>query len=104
MICLGKTYIAINKNEVEKAHSSSGGCFYPIAASVIQAGGAVFGVAMNEDFRAAHECAWTLEEARRFCGSKYLRSDLGQLSEGRKDFGTGKMRFIYWDAMPVRRA
>ncbi len=77
MICLGKTYIAINKNEVEKAHSSSGGCFYPIAASVIQAGGAVFGVAMNEDFRAAHECAWTLEEARRFCGSKYLRSDLG---------------------------
>ncbi len=49
---MGKTYIAINKNEVEKAHSSSGGCFYPIAASVIQAGGAVFGVAMNEDFRA----------------------------------------------------
>ncbi len=36
---MGKTYIAININEVEKAHSSSGGCFYPIAASVIQAGG-----------------------------------------------------------------
>ena len=72
-----ETYIAINQNEEEKNSSSSGGMFYPIAKNIINKGGVIFGVAFDDNLVARHEYATNLEDAKKFQGSKYVRSDLG---------------------------
>lgn len=92
-----KTYIAINKNEEERHNSSSGGMYYPIAKYVLNNNGVVFGVRYNENLLAIHDYAETLEDAKKFQGSKYMRSDLNNsykraeefLKEGRYVLFTG---------------
>lgn len=65
-----------NRDEAECAAGSSGGIFLPLAKSVVARGGVVFGVAFSERFTAEHQCAETVEDARKFCGSKYIQSDV----------------------------
>ncbi|BFK82356.1 Coenzyme F420 hydrogenase/dehydrogenase, beta subunit C-terminal domain [Clostridium baratii] len=72
----GDTYIAINNNTNEKRRSSSGGMFYPLARYAISKGGVVFGVTFNEELKAVHDYAENLEDAKKFQGSKYVRSNL----------------------------
>lgn len=92
-----KTYIAINKNEEERYNSASGGMYYPIAKYVLNNNGVVFGVRYNENLLAIHDYAETLEDAKKFQGSKYMRSDLNNsykrveefLKEGRYVLFTG---------------
>lgn len=73
---LEDTYIAVNKNDEEKRNSASGGMFFPIAKYVIEKKGVVFGVVFDKNLKAQHEYAETLEDAKKFQGSKYVRSDL----------------------------
>lgn len=92
-----KAYVAINNSNEQLKESSSGGMFYILAEYTIKNNGVVFGVTYNKNLKAVHECAETLEECKKFCGSKYVRSDLQDsyskvkqfLDEGRKVLFTG---------------
>lgn len=87
-----KAYIAINKNEEELKISSSGGMFFILAKYVTENNGVVFGVAYDQEVRAFHKYASTLEECKKFCGSKYVRSNLKDTYKEAKDFlENGKM-------------
>lgn len=71
-----KAYACINKSEEQLQFASSGGIFYILAEYVIKNDGVVFGVAYNKELMAIHDFAETLQECKKFCGSKYVRSDL----------------------------
>ena len=71
-----KAFVAINNSKEQLKQSSSGGMFYIFAEYVIKQGGVVFGVTYNDKLVVVHEYAETLEECKKFCGSKYVRSDL----------------------------
>ncbi len=87
-----EAYIAINNNKEELKISASGGMFYILAKYVIKNKGVVFGVTYNEKLEAVHECATTIEECKKFCGSKYVRSDLKDTYKKVKEFlDSGKL-------------
>lgn len=71
-----KAYAAINNSEEQLTISSSGGMFYILAQYVIDRKGAVCGVTYNDSLEAVHDFAETMEECKRFCGSKYVRSNV----------------------------
>ena len=60
----------------DKKRSASGGMFYVIAKQIISMKGVVFGVTFDEKLVAKHDYAQTLEDAKKFQDSKYVRSDL----------------------------
>ena len=64
-----------NKDEHERAKSSSGGVFVEVAKYILNNDGVVYGVEMNNDFQVKHGRATTIEDARKFQGSKYVQSD-----------------------------
>lgn len=64
-----------NKDEHEREKSSSGGIFVEVAKFILNNDGVVYGVEMNDDFQVKHGRATTLEDARKFQGSKYVQSD-----------------------------
>lgn len=71
-----KAFVAINNEKQQLKESSSGGMFYILAEYVIRNKGVVFGVKYNENLEAIHAYAENMEECRKFCGSKYVRSNL----------------------------
>lgn len=81
-----EAYIAINNNKEELKISASGGMFYILVKYVIEKQGVVFGVTYNENLEAIHEYATTIEECKKFCGSKYVRSDLKNTYKEAKEF------------------
>ena len=81
-----EAYIAINNNKEELNISSSGGMFYLLAKYTIRNNGIVFGVTYNNNLEAINEYATTLEECKKFCGSKYVRSDLKDTYKEAKEF------------------
>lgn len=72
-----RTYMAINKNKEELRKSASGGMFYILAKYVIEKNGVVFGVEYGENLRVQHNYYETLEDCKKFQGSKYVRSNVG---------------------------
>jgi len=92
-----KIYAAKNKNEHERKESSSGGIFIVLAHKIIDEGGVVFGASFNDDWEVLHACAQSLEEVRKFQGSKYVQSVINDtyrlaekyLKDGRKVLFTG---------------
>lgn len=92
-----KAYLTINKSEEQLKNSSSGGMFYILAEYVIEKSGVVFGVTYNEKLEAVHDYADNIEDCKKFCGSKYVRSNLNDsyqkvkkfLNEGRYVLFTG---------------
>jgi len=71
-----KVYASYTTNEIELKECSSGGMFYILVKYVIENNGVVFGVKFNEQLKAEHDYAETLEECKKFRGSKYVRSDI----------------------------
>lgn len=69
-------YMAINKNLDERKNSASGGMFYLLAKYVIDRKGVVFGVEYTEDLKVRHNYYDTLEDCKKFQGSKYVRSNI----------------------------
>ena len=67
-------YAAINSDNDERYKSSSGGVFWMLAKQIINYGGVIFGAAFNEDWMVIHSSATTMEEVRKFQGSKYVQS------------------------------
>lgn len=81
-----RAFIAINKVEQQLKHSSSGGMFFILAEYIIKKNGVVFGVAYNEKLEVVHKYAETLSDCKKFCGSKYVRSNLQNSYELVKEF------------------
>lgn len=70
-------YACKNKNEQVRLESSSGGVFSNLCEYVIGKGGVVFGAAFNENLEVEHMEATTIEECKKFRGSKYVQSKVG---------------------------
>lgn len=97
------TYAAINKNYEEKQRSSSGGMFFPIAKYVIKNNGVVFGVVQDKKLNVYHDYAETIEECKKFQGSKYVRSDLRNSFVQVKEF-LDKNRIVLFTGTPCQCA
>jgi len=72
-----KAFACINKNELIRSQSSSGGLFTLIAERIIDDGGVVFGAKFNDDFEVVHDFEETKEGIGKFRGSKYVQSRIG---------------------------
>lgn len=73
-----KTVYAVKyKDEAVRAASRSGGVFTALSDAVLDAGGVVYGCALDEHFEAEHRRAATKEKRNAFRGSKYVQSRMG---------------------------
>ena len=86
-----KGFASWSTNENIRKNSSSGGVFYELSHTIITSGGVVCGAAFNEKGILTQQKAETLEEARKFRGSKYVQSYNGfSYSEIGKELKKGK--------------
>lgn len=65
------------KDDILRLNSSSGGIFSLLATKVIDAGGVVFGAAIDEFGVVRHIRVENVNELKRLQGSKYVQSDVG---------------------------
>ena len=72
-----KCSYAFEKDENERRLSCSGGVFYALAKLVLKKQGYVCGCVWDENYKAKHICANSLEGVQRMRGSKYVQSDMG---------------------------
>lgn len=87
-----KVYACMNLNTEERLKSSSGGIFIQLARYVIEQGGCVFGAAFDDQMVVRHMKAHTLEECKKFMGSKYVQSAIGTtFAEAKRALDHGKM-------------
>jgi len=92
-----RAYACINKDELIRVQSSSGGLFTLIAEQILEEEGVVFGAKFNDDFEVIHDFTETKEGVDEFRGSKYVQSRIGNtymqtkhlLESGRKVLFTG---------------
>ena len=87
-----RTCIVRNKNEEILMRSTSGGFFYALCEYVIQKGGVVYGVRLNDKLEVVHSRAETIEDCVPFLGSKYVQSYLGNIfRQVKKDLDGGRL-------------
>lgn len=90
-------YAKQNNNYHDLKLSSSGGFFLLLAKKIIAEGGVVFGASFDKNWDVEHAYAETVEDVRKFMGSKYVQSRIGNsynevlsfLKKGRKVLFTG---------------
>ena len=70
-----------NKDGNELLKSQSGAAFYTIAEYLMNAGYIIYGVGLDDVFRAVHKRVSKVEEIQNLRGSKYIQSDLGNSFE-----------------------
>lgn len=68
-----------HKNQNVLYNSRSGGAFTAISDYILDRGGAVYGVGLDEHFCAIHKRATTKEQRDEFLGSKYIQSNLNDV-------------------------
>ena len=79
-------YVCYNTNEEARKSSSSGGIFILLCEEVINKKGVVFGASFDENFIVKHSYAETLEGCKKFKGSKYVQSQIGDTYKQAKKF------------------
>lgn len=85
-------YIVKQKDIKSRMKSRSGGIFASVSDRVFEAGGVVYGCALDEEFNAYHGRAVTKAERDLFRGSKYVQSDMKDaLKEAVADLKAGKL-------------
>lgn len=72
-----EVWAAQNTDEEIRKQSSSGGIATNLAEKIIEEGGVVFGVIMNDKHEAVHTFADTKQQLSAFMGSKYVQSRIG---------------------------
>lgn len=91
------SFACVNNNEEIRMSSSSGGVFTLIAENVIYDKGVVFGARFEKDWSVVHDYTETIEGLKKFRGSKYVESKIGDnyikarefLKQGRKVLFSG---------------
>lgn len=81
-----KSYACKVNDEGLRADSSSGGVFTILARKIISHRGVVFGACFKADWSVIHDYATTITELKRFRGSKYVQSDVGDSYQKVKAF------------------
>ena len=81
-----KAYACMNKDEIIRLQSSSGGIFTLIAEHIIDKGGVVFGASFDKNFTVVHHHVDTKEKLSQLRGSKYVQSKIGDTYKQVKDF------------------
>lgn len=74
-----KVYAAWSLDEETRKNSASGGIAYEIYKYFINIGGAAVGTSFNSEMILEHKLATTMEEIKRFRGSKYVQSSIGKV-------------------------
>ena len=83
---LPESFVVQQKDSDVLRTSTSGGFFTAISKWAIEQGGVVFGAAFGEDMELRHTYAETLEDCKKFRGSKYVQSLIGDCYSKVKDF------------------
>lgn len=83
--------VASSLNFEDKKHSSSGGIASVLSRKVIEQGGCVCGVTWNNSMEAVHELVFDVESLKKFRGSKYVESNLGDVHEIIKVLKSGRL-------------
>ena len=97
------TYIVKQKDINSRMKSRSGGIFAAVSDKVLEAGGVVYGCALDEQFNAYHRRAVTKEERDLFRGSKYVQSDMRDaMKEAIKDLQ--EERLVLFSGTPCQIA
>ena len=81
-----QSYVVQQKDEEILRTSTSGGFFTSISKYAIENGGVVFGAAFNDDMELSHSYSETLEGCKKFRGSKYVQSLIGETYKQAKSF------------------
>lgn len=90
-----------NKDKDILRQSTSGGAFTPIAEYVIEQGGVVFGVEMDNDFFVNHIKVDSIEKLALFRSSKYVQSYIGDTYKDAK-LELDKGRFVCFSGTPCQ--
>lgn len=72
-----KAYIVKHLDLETRMASRSGGIFTAVSDVILEAGGVVYGSAVNDKFQAEHRRGTTKMERNSFRGSKYVQSSMG---------------------------
>lgn len=98
---LPESFVVQHKDVEVLRNSTSGGFFTAISKWAIAQGGVVFGAAFDDDMELRHSCAETLEECRKFRGSKYVQSLIGDCyAQAKKYLSQG--RFVVFCGTPCQ--
>lgn len=96
-------YAAYNNDLQTLKSSSSGGIYRLIALEILRRGGAVFGVAFDDDFKAKHICVEQEAQLLATQGSKYIPSAVGDCySRAEKMLKDG--RYVLFTGTPCQIA
>lgn len=90
-----KVLAAQNPNEEIRLKSSSGGIFTLLAEQIIQDGGIVFGAGFNESWEVEHGWADSQDGIKKFRGSKYVQSNIGDSFKETKRFLTEGKKVLF---------
>ncbi|MBO5019503.1 MAG: Coenzyme F420 hydrogenase/dehydrogenase, beta subunit C-terminal domain [Clostridia bacterium] len=97
-------FAAVNKNDIIRLESSSGGIFTLLAENVLEKGGVVFGAAFTDDFKEVTHIAVTdKEHLYKLRGSKYLQSRIGDTYKQAEDY-LKKGICVYFSGTPCQIA
>lgn len=96
-------YAAINPNEEERMKSSSGGIFSMLADFVLREGGVVFGARFDNNWNVLHDFSETKEGIKKFRGSKYIQSRIGETYIQTRDF-LKEGRMVLYSGTPCQIA
>ncbi|SDB46813.1 Ferredoxin [Pseudobutyrivibrio sp. YE44] len=95
------TYLAKNEDAI-RMNSSSGGVFLSLAQEIIKREGTVYGAQYNSAIMVEHGRASDIKEAKKFCGSKYIQSNVGDaFSHVLDDLKSGKWVYFSGTACQV---
>lgn len=79
-------YACQNKDSAVREQSSSGGIFWLLANVILDEQGVVFGAAYDKEWQVYHTYGETPEDIRKFMGSKYVQSRVGDSYQKVKEF------------------
>ena len=98
-----KAYAAINKDDIIRAKSSSGGVFHVLAKWTIEKGGVVFGARFDDNWEVMHDYSESIEGVIPFMGSKYVQSRIGDSYKHTKNF-LEQGRWVLFSGTPCQLA
>lgn len=96
-------FAAINKDEIIRSQSSSGGVFTLLAQFVLDHGGVVFGAGWSNDLLVVHKKVESRDELSELRGSKYVQSDLKDTYKSVKKYLEAN-RFVLFSGTPCQVA
>lgn len=79
-------YACQNKDSAVREQSSSGGIFWLLANLILDEQGVVFGAAYDKEWQVYHTYGETPKDVRKFMGSKYVQSRMGDSCQKVKEF------------------